>query len=58
MEKKSMPHPSCRRWIIAMVGVFIGGIGTDLIFQGHFILGFAVGAIGLIIFNKALRRSK
>jgi len=53
-----MPQkPSCPRWIIAMVGVFIGGIGTDLIFQGHLILGLVVGAIGLIIFNKALRRS-
>ena len=53
-----MPQkPSCPRWIIAMAGVFIGGIGTDLIFQGHLILGLVVGAIGLIIFNKALRRS-
>lgn len=52
-----LPHLPCWRWIMAMVGVFVGGIGTDLIFQGHFILGFVVGAIGLLIFNKALRRS-
>ena len=52
----SLP-PTCFRWAIAMVGVFIGGIGTDLIFQGHLILGVFVGFIGLAIFDKAIRRS-
>ncbi|KKS38248.1 MAG: hypothetical protein UV01_C0004G0050 [Parcubacteria group bacterium GW2011_GWA2_42_14] len=53
-----MPPPQFYiQWIIAMVGVLIGGIGTGLIFQGYLILGLVVGAIGLLIFNKALRRS-